>query len=70
MNSCPRAKTLRPDVQVIMIAAYGDPETKRKALENGAEALPFSPRTQFTFKNTDPKEAEAPREEPRVGVFR
>jgi CheY-like chemotaxis protein len=30
---------IRPDVPVIMITAYGDLETKRKALENGAEAL-------------------------------
>ena len=35
----PKAKTLRPDVPVIMITAYGDAETKRKALESGAEAL-------------------------------
>ena len=35
----PKAKALRPDVPVIMITAYGDAETKRKALENGAEAL-------------------------------
>ena len=35
----PRAKAARPDVPVIMITAYGDAETKRKALENGAEAL-------------------------------
>ena len=35
----PKAKALRPDVPVIMITAYGDVETKRKALENGAEAL-------------------------------
>ena len=27
------------DVPVIMIAAYGDAETKRRALENGPEAL-------------------------------
>ena len=32
----PKAKALRPDVPVIMITAYGDAETKRKALENGA----------------------------------
>ena len=38
-----RAKALRPDVRVIMITAYGDAETKRKALENGAEALLTSP---------------------------
>ena len=35
----PKAKALRPDVPVIIITAYGDAETKRKALENGAEAL-------------------------------
>jgi CheY-like chemotaxis protein len=35
----PKAKALRPDVPVIMITAYGDAETKRKALERGAEGL-------------------------------
>jgi CheY-like chemotaxis protein len=35
----PKAKAARPDVPVIMITAYGDVETKRKALEGGAEAL-------------------------------
>jgi CheY-like chemotaxis protein len=35
----PKAKALRPDVPVIMITAYGDNQTKRKALEGGAEAL-------------------------------
>ena len=35
----PKAKTARPDVPVIMITAYGDAETKRKALESGADAL-------------------------------
>ena len=35
----PKAKALRPDISVIIITAYGDEETKRKALENGAEAL-------------------------------
>jgi CheY-like chemotaxis protein len=39
----PRAKDLRPNVPVIMITAYGDAETKRKALENGAEALLTKP---------------------------
>ena len=29
----PKAKAARPDVPVIMITAYGDAETKRKALE-------------------------------------
>jgi CheY-like chemotaxis protein len=39
----PEAKAIRPDVPIIMITAYGDPETKRKALENGAEALLTKP---------------------------
>ena len=39
----PKAKALRPEVPVIMITAYGDAETKRKALENGAEALLTKP---------------------------
>ena len=39
----PMAKALGPDVPVIMITAYGDAETKRKARENGAEALLTKP---------------------------
>jgi CheY-like chemotaxis protein len=39
----PRAKALRPDVPIIMITAYGDAETKSKALERGAEALLTKP---------------------------
>jgi CheY-like chemotaxis protein len=39
----PQAKAARPDVPVIMITAYGDADTKRKALENGAEALLTKP---------------------------
>ena len=39
----PKAKAARPDVPVIMITAYGDAETKRQALENGAEALLTKP---------------------------
>src|SRR6266404_8958537 len=39
----PKAKAARPDVPVIMIAAYGDDVTKRKALEGGAEALLTKP---------------------------
>ena len=35
----PKAKALRPDVPVIMITAYGDADTRRKALEGGADAL-------------------------------
>ena len=39
----PKAKALRPDVPIIMITAYGDAETKRRALDNGAEALLTKP---------------------------
>ena len=39
----PKAKALRPDVPVIMITAYGDDQTKRKALQGGAEALLTKP---------------------------
>ena len=35
----PKAKAVRPDVPIIMITAYGDAETKRKALEGGAQTL-------------------------------
>jgi CheY-like chemotaxis protein len=39
----PKAKAARPDVPVIMITAYGDADTKRKALESGAEGLLTKP---------------------------
>jgi CheY-like chemotaxis protein len=39
----PKAKAARPDVPVIMITAYGDPDTQRKALAGGAEALFTNP---------------------------
>jgi CheY-like chemotaxis protein len=39
----PKVKTVRPEVPVIMITAYGDAETKREALERGAEALLTKP---------------------------
>ena len=39
----PKARAARPDVPIIMITAYGDAETKRKALAGGAEALLTKP---------------------------
>ncbi len=39
----PKAKAARPDVPVIMITAYGDTDTRRKAMECGAEALLTKP---------------------------
>ena len=43
LEMLPKVKALRPDVPVIMITAYGDPETKRKAIEGGAEGLLTKP---------------------------
>jgi CheY-like chemotaxis protein len=39
----PKARAARPDVPIIMITAYGDAETKRRALDGGAEALLTKP---------------------------
>jgi CheY-like chemotaxis protein len=39
----PKAKAARPDVPVIMITAYGDADTRRKAIEGGVEALLTKP---------------------------
>ena len=39
----PKAKAVRPDVPVIMITAYGDADTKRKALEGGADNIFIKP---------------------------
>ena len=43
LDLLPKAKAARPDVPVIMITAYGDAETKRKALANGADAFLTKP---------------------------
>jgi CheY-like chemotaxis protein len=47
----PRARAARPDVPIIMITAYGDAETKRKALEGGAEALLTKPIDFVSLRN-------------------
>ena len=39
LDMLPRARLERPDVPVIMITAYGDDETRRKAAEAGAAGL-------------------------------
>ena len=39
----PKAKAIRPDVPVIMITAYGDADTERRALAGGADALLTKP---------------------------
>ena len=43
LEMLPRVKAERPNVPVIMITAYGDDSTRRKALEGGAEALLTKP---------------------------
>lgn len=43
LDLLPKAKAARPDVPVIMITAYGDAETKRKALASGADAFVTKP---------------------------
>lgn len=43
LDLLPKAKAARPDVPVIMITAYGDAETKRKALASGADAFMTKP---------------------------
>jgi CheY-like chemotaxis protein len=43
LEMLPKVKEMRPDVPVIMITAYGDADTKRKALESGAEGLLTKP---------------------------
>jgi CheY-like chemotaxis protein len=39
----PMARRARPDVPVIMITAYGDADTRRKAIEGGAAGLLTKP---------------------------
>ena len=39
----PKVREMRPNVPIIMITAYGDPDTRRKALEGGASGLLTKP---------------------------
>lgn len=43
LEMLPEVRARRPDVPVIMITAYGDAETRRTALERGAEGLLTKP---------------------------
>ena len=43
LEMLPRLKALHPEVPVIMIMAYGDLETRRKAIEEGAADLLSKP---------------------------
>jgi CheY-like chemotaxis protein len=43
LEMLPEVRAKRPDVPVIMITAYGDAETRKKAIERGAEGLLTKP---------------------------
>jgi CheY-like chemotaxis protein len=43
LEMLPKVRAERPDVPVIMITAYGDTETRRKAVEQGAVGLLSKP---------------------------
>jgi CheY-like chemotaxis protein len=43
LDMLPKVRAERPDVPVIMITAYGDADTRRKAIENGASGLLTKP---------------------------
>ena len=43
LEMLPQVRARRPDVPVIMITAYGDAETRRQAIECGAEGLLTKP---------------------------
>ena len=43
LEMLPKMRGERPDVPVIMITAYGDAETRHKAIERGAEGLLTKP---------------------------
>ena len=47
LEMLPKVKALHPEIPVIMITAYGDSETRRKAIEQGAADL-FSKPIDFT----------------------
>jgi len=43
LEMLPKVREMRPNVPVIMITAYGDNDTKRKAIESGANGLLTKP---------------------------
>jgi CheY-like chemotaxis protein len=52
LEMLPKVREMRPDVPIIMITAYGDPETRRKAIEGGAAGLLTKP-IDFTLLRTE-----------------
>jgi CheY-like chemotaxis protein len=43
LEMLPKVREMLPEVPIIMITAYGDPETRRKATEGGATGLLTKP---------------------------
>lgn len=43
LDMLPEVRARRPDVPVIMITAYGDAETRKRALDRGADGLMTKP---------------------------
>ena len=70
LEMLPKVRTMRPDVPIIMITAYGDSETKRKAREGGATGLLTKP-IDFTLlrEEIDARLERASRTEPLLFVF-
>jgi FixJ family two-component response regulator len=56
---------VRPDVPIIIITAYGDAETKRKALEGGAEAMLTKPIDFATLRRPRMKSPTGTYDEPK-----
>ena len=52
LEMLPKEKALHPEIPVIMITAYGDPETRRKAIEQGASNLLSKP-VDFTLLRSE-----------------
>src|SRR5271155_827870 len=59
----PKARAARPVVPIVMITAYGDAETKRKALEGGAEALLTKPIDFVMLRNEIDMRVEPPHDQ-------
>jgi CheY-like chemotaxis protein len=64
LDLLPTVKQARPDLPVIMITAYGDPETRRMAVERGADGLLTKP-LEFTVLRAEIDARVTERERPR-----
>jgi DNA-binding NtrC family response regulator len=63
LDLLPAVKQARPDLPVIMITAYGDPETRCRAVERGADGLLTKP-LEFTVLRAEIDARLAERERP------